>query len=52
MFKSVKTHASRVPDLVGSTNRVRRRISEAYTTCVDPSAVGVHNESNDDTWSV
>ena len=39
---------SRVHDLAGSTNRERPGVAEADTTYVDLSAVGVHNENNDD----
>ena len=49
-FKCVKTHDSRVRDLVSSTNRERRGVDEADKTYVDPSAVGVHNENSDDIW--
>ena len=48
MFKCVKTHDSKVHDLVGCTRHERRGVSEADTTYVDPSAVDVHNENNDD----
>ena len=36
----VKTHDSRVRDLVGSTNRKRRGVAKADTAHVEPSAVG------------
>ena len=39
MLKCIKTHDSRVRDLVGSTNRERREVGETDTTYVDPSAV-------------
>ena len=52
MFKCVKTHDSRVHDLVGGTNRERRGVAKAVTTYVDPSEVGVHNENSDDIWSI
>ena len=51
MFKCVKTHDSRVRDLICSTNR-ERRVAEADTTYVEPSAIGVHNENSDDIWSI
>ena len=52
MFKCVKTDDSRERDLVGSTNHERRGVAEAYTTYVDPSADGVHNENSDGIWSI
>ena len=50
MFKSVKTYDSRLRDLVGSTNRERRKVREDDTT--DPSEVGLHNENIYDIWSI
>ena len=47
MFKCVKTHDSRVRDLVGE----RRGVDETDNAYVDPSAVSVHNENNDDICS-
>ena len=52
MFKCFKTHDSRVRDLVDSTNRERRGVADADITYLDPSAVGIHKENIDDTWSI
>ena len=52
MFKCVKTHDSRVRDLVGSTNHERRGVVQPDATYVDPSPVGVHNENGDDIWFI
>ena len=43
MLKCVKTHDSRVSDLVGSTNREKRGVSEADAIYIDSSAVSVRN---------
>ena len=51
MFKCVKTHDSRVCELVGSTNREGRELAEVDTIYVDPSVDGVHKE-NSDIWSI
>ena len=47
MFRYVKIHDSRVRGLVGSTNREERGVSEADSTYVDSSAVGVHSVNSD-----
>ena len=52
VFKCVKTHDSRLRDLVGNTIRERQRVSNADTKYVDPSVLGVHNENSDDIWSI
>ena len=51
-FKCIKTHDTRVRDLVGSTNRESRDVTEADTTSIEPSAFGVHNENSADIWSI
>ena len=48
----LKTHDSRVHAFVVSTKRKRQGVSEADTTNVDRSAIGVHNKNSDDSWSI
>ena len=43
MLKCVTTHDSRASDLVGSTNREKREVSEADAIYIDSSAVSVRN---------
>ena len=52
MFKCVKIHDYRVCDLVSSTNREMGGVADADTTYVDPCAVVVHSENNDDIWYI